>query len=110
MGYNSTVVVMNDALHAIEDDPQFGKKLSQAIMTVSRGNPVDVSALNHCNAATVIETHHADGTALVAVGQNYGHNLGILYPYGEEELDVRVLKALADKLGYYVSKKPQRKG
>ena len=53
----------------------------------------------------MIETHHADGTALVAVGQNYGRKLGEFYPYGEGSEDERLLKALADKLGYRVVKK-----
>lgn len=32
MGYNTTVVVLNDALDAIRDDPEFGKKLYHAIL------------------------------------------------------------------------------
>jgi len=31
MGWNSTVVVMNDALGYIEEDPEFGTKLARAI-------------------------------------------------------------------------------
>lgn len=72
MGYNTTVVVLNDALDQIRDDPDFGRKLYEAILKVQRGKPVDVSAGYHVNAATVIETHHADQTAFVAVGGNYG--------------------------------------
>ena len=72
MGYNTTVVVLNDALDQIRDDPEFGQKLYDAILRVQRGKPVDVSAGYHCNAATVIETHHADYKVLVEVGGNYG--------------------------------------
>lgn len=43
MGFNSTVVVMNDA----------------------RLKTTDVSAGGFVNAATVIETHHADFTCLI---------------------------------------------
>ena len=111
MGYNTTVVVMNDALHDIENDPNFGKNLSAAISRMSLPDVrfVDVPAGYHCNAATVIETHHADGMALIAVGQNFGEHLGLFYPYGEGDLNVRLLKALADELGYRVSKKPGSK-
>ena len=31
MGLNTTVVILNDYLHDIENDPEFGKKLSRAI-------------------------------------------------------------------------------
>ena len=109
MGWNTTVVVMNDALDAIAHDPEFGKKLARACTQAVHGRPVDVSASMHINAATVVETHHADGTTLVAVGGNYGRSLGEFYAYGDEDEDIRLLKALADKLGYRVSRKPQKK-
>lgn len=76
MGYNTTVVVMNDSLSSIEEDPEFGKRLVHAILEVQRGKPVDVAAHGKrmvcCNAATVIETHHADHFVTVKVGMNYG--------------------------------------
>ncbi len=77
MGYNTTVVVLNDALSFIETDPDFGKNLVRAILQVHRGGPVDVAAHSskggiHCNAATVIETHHASQDVLVKVGGNRG--------------------------------------
>lgn len=76
MGYNTTVVVMNDALGEIAEDTEFGKRLAAAIQQVQRGKPVDVPAYGkrgiHCNAAIVIETHHADHEVVVAVGGNDG--------------------------------------
>lgn len=76
MGYNTTVVVMNDALGEIAEDREFGARLARAIREVQRGKPVDVPAHGkhgvHCNAATVIETHHADYDVLVRVGGNVG--------------------------------------
>jgi hypothetical protein len=76
MGWNTTVVVINDALDMIRDDPEFGRRLYDAVLKVQRGKPVDVAAHSkrgiHCNAATVIETHHADHDVLVKVGGNYG--------------------------------------
>jgi hypothetical protein len=79
MGYNTTVVVMNDALSAIEQDPEFGKRLARAIRDAFGGDRVDVPAhgerMIHCNAATVIETHHADHFVTVRIGQNYGEVL-----------------------------------
>jgi hypothetical protein len=78
MGFNTTVVVMNDALGYIESDPDFGKNLARAIARAWGGGPVDVPAYGphgrgvHCNAAVVVETHHADHDVLVRVGGNRG--------------------------------------
>ena len=108
MGYNATVVVMLDALHAIERDAEFGAKLSRAISrSVCQGAPTDVSACNHCNAATVIEAHHADRLVPVLVGGNNGQVVGVSVRHddGPEEL----LRALANHLGYRLARKPTRK-
>jgi tagatose-1,6-bisphosphate aldolase non-catalytic subunit AgaZ/GatZ len=81
MGLNTTVLILNDALTQIEKDPEFGKKLVKVIrerallekIVDGRGRISSyVSAGNHMNAASVIETHHADMTAVVAIGGNYG--------------------------------------
>jgi hypothetical protein len=77
MGWNTTVLVLNDALHIIENDPQFGARLVEAIQMAHGGKQVDVAAHSttggiHCNAATVIETHHADRMVTVKIGQNMG--------------------------------------
>lgn len=115
---------MNDALNQIKDDPKFGESLYKAI--VCRRNihkdRADVPAHSYredgtqggvfCNAATVIETHHADGYAIVAVGGNTGEKLGECYFTGfpdNDESKLKVLKQLAGDLGYNVVKKPTRK-
>lgn len=74
MGYNTTVVIMNDALGSIEKDPAFGKNLAYAVLqAVHKLNcPVRVGALGHSTAAKVIETHHADVNVLVRIGENTG--------------------------------------
>lgn len=72
MGYNSTVIVYNDALGEIKNDPKFGEKMALAIMQTQRGKPVDIPSGHHSNAAVALETHHADIGALIVVGCNYG--------------------------------------
>lgn len=103
MGYNTTLIVLNDALHEIENDKDFGMKVAQATRKVSLGKEVDISSGYHCNAATVIETHHADGIKLIAVGGNCGQDLGYVGGYRSNPEDM--LRSLADSMGFKVSKK-----
>ncbi len=112
MGMNTSVIVLNDALDSIENDPEFGKKIGNAIRECRHHNRyradhgVDISCGSHCNAATVVETHHADETTLLAFGGNCVSNLGGVYGYrhNAEEIQVALLKMLAEKLGYRVVK------
>jgi hypothetical protein len=107
MGYNTTVIVLNDALTDIANDPEFGHKLARAISRLSIEPNVGVSAGYHAHAATAIETHHADGNAVVVVGGNSASVLG--YTLGgthyREEDKIRILRQLADDLGYSLRKK-----
>lgn len=113
MGWNSTVVVLNDALGDIERDPDFGKKLGSAIMSyqMRHGQGVDVTAGCHCNAARVIETHHADNTTLVAIGGNDGEKYVETFGWNltDDKFKLRILQEFADQLGYRVVKKSKKK-
>lgn len=119
MGFNTTVVVHNDALHSIANDPEFGKNLADAINSLGyRDDKIkSVSAsgefMTCCNAVEVIETHHADSVVAVAVGGNCGVELGYAGGYRaigrDDESKVKMLRTLADGLGYTLRKKPQRK-
>jgi hypothetical protein len=114
MGFNTTVVVLNDALHDIENDPDFGKNLAKAVRGLAvRDGYQDVPALNHVNAATVIESHHADSLKAVLVGGNIGIDLGYA---GHYSLDLAtfaakkgLLKVLADHLGVSVAVGPVKR-
>lgn len=111
MGYNSTLVVMNDDLHEIEDDAEFGKKVAQAIIQHDRysraGIPNDISSGHCANAATVITTHHADETSIIAVGGNYGTVIGRTWGYSHHtpEDKERILRSLAKEMGYDLRKR-----
>lgn len=107
MGFNTTVIVLNDGLSGIENDPDFGKRLAQAILlfSPSKGR-VDVCAGNHVNACSVIETHHADNTAVVAVGGNFASVLGC-YPgclHHKPAFQFELLCELAAEMGYHLVK------
>ncbi len=123
MGWNTTVIVLNDAIDMIRDDPNFGKNLYYAILNSVRGEQVDVPAYSyrpgeltprgvHVNAATVIEQHHADDTAIVAIGQNYGTKIGSCYYTGRHDLpegQEKILRQLADNMGYRLVKKSAKR-
>lgn len=119
MGYNTTVLILNDALSWIEDDPGFAKRLCASIKQFNGSSrapaSVTVSARSkaggvHCTAATVIETHHAGIKAVISVGENCGIVLGsVMGPRNDGTQDSRlaILKDLLEKCGYYIAKIPK---
>jgi hypothetical protein len=73
VGFNTTIVIYNDALEQIAEDPLFGKRIRDAVLKAvyPKDCPIRLGAL--CSdAGVVIETHHADQDVLVSVGQNTG--------------------------------------
>lgn len=82
MGFNTVVVVLNDALGTIEDDTSWGQRLSQAVRgfqgACRQGRSSNVSAHSksgyavHCNAAEVISVAHADNYQIVVAHGNTG--------------------------------------
>jgi hypothetical protein len=75
MGWNTTVVILNDALHNIENDPDFGKKLADAVKRAinRRECPIRISARGFSPAAVVLETHDGGSAVTVEVYGNTGH-------------------------------------
>jgi hypothetical protein len=73
VGFNTTIVIYNDALESIAGDPEFGKNLRNAVLrAISKSDcPVHLSA-GTFSAGVVVETHHADERVLVSVGENTG--------------------------------------
>jgi hypothetical protein len=102
MGYNTSILICNDQLHLIREDVEFGKKLYDAICQLSRGAQVEIPG----HGATAVETHHANGYSFVAFGANKAIPFGPLYPYGDEDFNISLLRTLADNMGYHLRKKP----
>lgn len=120
MGWNTSMIILNDCLQDIRDDPEFGKKVYEAATSLrterylreEAGQPfygVDVSAGMCVNAATVIDTHHADDTSVIAFGGNRGLHLGTFRAYGSEEEEIRILRELAARHGFGLRKLPKAK-
>lgn len=109
MGWNTTVVIFNDALGTIEEDPNFGKNLAKAIRSLEEHTVV--SARNPkggcCSAAKIIEQHHADDTTCVFIGGNTGIKVGMAlgYDFSSKEQQIQKLQQIADQLGFTLKEK-----
>jgi hypothetical protein len=112
MGYNTTVVIMNDTLGYIEQDPDFGKELVNAIRILPWRKPAPVSSRGAPAAARVIETHHNRDMAVVAIGGNTGVVIGSAGPdevLASDSAEIDMLRELARNMGYRLVKLPERK-
>lgn len=82
MGFNTVVVVLNDAVGYIAEDPGWGERLTKAICAFStrkwRKESQTVAAYTpsgrgvFCNTAQVISQAHADGYQIVVAHGNTG--------------------------------------
>lgn len=113
MGFNTTVLILNDALGEIEKDKDFGQKLVEAVHNQFSGSGRNTVSCRYSNAATVIEQHHADSTSVVAIGGDTATQLAIVsgYNHHKDEDKLRILGQMANQLGYYLTpiKKPKKK-
>jgi hypothetical protein len=103
MGYNTTVIVMNDAIGQLTDrevGADFAKKLHDACLAVvMRERPVNVRLGRYLNGAQVITMRHADEIVLLACGGNTATEVGSFsdskFPHTNEaalEAAARVLR------------------
>jgi len=112
MGFNTTVLIHNDSFSAIRANAQefVDNLLDQAMDGGPRAGERnrDIPVGGHMNAAELIAVDHADVVNIIAAGANYGTVLARVHNgnRGHHEPDdrVRMLKALADTLGYDVRK------
>ena len=86
MGYNTSVLILNDTLNVIDNDPGFSKRLVDAICQLRHGKQVQIQS-----GIVAVETHHNDGYSVVAFGGNTATVLSeSLTPYGSEDFKVRI--------------------
>jgi hypothetical protein len=113
MGFNTPVLILNDAMHGLKTDPEIGSKMYDAILrtqrVLNRGYGVDFSIGNHCNGGHALASEHADHVQIIAVGGNTMRNLTTLYgAWGSMGDSVAMAKRLADALGYRLVKKASK--
>lgn len=108
MGFNTTLLILNDALTEISGDKEFGAKVYLACREQwGSGKRVDIPSERLANAATLISQHHADMIKLIAVGGNTAQDLGTVgFSNATPE---EMLKDWAKQLGYRVVKQRKKK-
>lgn len=105
MGYNTPVLILNDAMEGLKTDPNVGKKLYDAIgetqLREYRQNGRSFSIGNHANGGLAFESRHADEAQIIAVGGNCMTRITNLY-YGWSDMNdpAKLLARMADQLGY----------
>lgn len=101
MGFISTLVVLNDCLHEIGRDKDFGQKVVSAVQQLPGRDPVWIDS-----CALAVESHHNSGYVTVIVGRGMGYPLSGFSPSPGEDAELSLLKALANKHGYRLSRRP----
>lgn len=99
MGMNTAMIIRNDFLHEIEEDAEFGKKVSSAIRYAGYPNPP-----YHGQAFDVLPSQHADYAQVVVISGNTIRHLGG-YTGTSKSTDEKILRNLADSMGYSLRKK-----
>jgi len=110
MGFRTVVVLNNDLTNEWENDPELGRKIFLAASMSQFGGDKDRARRTFPYGET-IEQVHAD-TQTVAFLDGYGGK-AVAWSHWyrnqtEDQKNLAMLKALADKLGYRVSKKPKK--
>lgn len=95
---NTAMIVRNDFLHEIKDDPKFGEKVYTAVISAGRGP-------YHGQAFDVLPYSHADNMQIVAIGGNSISLLGFGGGYRTTADDI--LRNLARSMGYRLVNMPR---
>lgn len=110
MGFRTVVVFNNDQAHEWENDPELGRKIFHAASMQSWGRTPDFA--NRFQYGETIEQVHAD-TQTIAFLDGYGGKAMAWEHWNrgetEDQKNLKMLKALAGKLGYRVVKKSAKK-
>jgi hypothetical protein len=103
MGYNTGIIILNDAVHSLPEDKEFGRKLHDAILAFSHRR-IDVAIGCHVNACQVICQEHADVEMIVGIGGNSGRILGSGGCYNSQHM---LLHRLAEQHGFKLVPDPK---
>lgn len=103
MGFRTVVVLINDLAHEWENDPELGRKIFMAASMKQCGGGEGLQY------GTTIEQVHADTQTVAFLDGYRGTAMAHRHWYNgqtEDQKNLELLKALAERLGYRVVKKP----
>ena len=111
MVYRTTIILNNDFLELLTDDPGIGRKIKNAVSEYRFFNNEDFG-----NLGNVVEQDHADVAKLVIIGENGQFDITELASIAmhpgapnDDSAKLILLAKAADKLGMKLIKKPKRK-
>ncbi len=109
MGFRTVVVLNNDQHHEWSNDVNLGKKISEQMFQLRGAQPLNTFGLRY---GYVIECTHADTQSLALLEHYNGRIITTTHWWRdktEEQTELELIKAAADKLGYRLAKKPKGK-
>lgn len=95
MGYNTALMILNDQLENIKDDPNFGRRIFDAIIEKT----AEPNSKNFDSRYDLLQSQHADEDQLVVVGGNMIQKFSDL----SEKDAIFLLKAGARSLGLEIA-------
>jgi hypothetical protein len=110
MGYNTGVMILNDALDTIRDHPkQFVDGIWDAV-GLWRGRPTTFPVGNYGNPATVFHMGHADQVGVYSIGANCVHPMyiGFEHYHTTDAGKLELLRQMAKEMGYDLRRRPKR--
>lgn len=108
MGYNTTILLMNDGLDQLESDPDAGKKIQHAVLRQFHewSNINSFGIGNHVNMGQVISCQHADTQQVCMVSRNLGKDIAN-HPTPDRS-DLEWLAQFLKSHGYRVSRPKEK--
>ncbi len=119
MGYNSTILILNDGVSEIQRDPErFVKEMVDGIGRCGHGvtphgvaGRVDGQVNFDPGQSTVISVAHTDSVTILAVGGNHATVLGRIHNGGHHHTkndQESLLRRLADQYGFRLVRKASK--
>lgn len=109
MGFNSVLLICNDAISAINEDPEGWWREAWQALSRPGSHPTTFGFGGYVNYFQAVSNEHADVVKLIAVGGNYATVLDSFMDrrasHHTEEGQVEILKRAAKKLGYRLVRK-----
>jgi hypothetical protein len=106
MSFQTLVVINHNHIHQARNNPELGNELYNAVCRASTISPTDFGR----GMGLVYRPSHADQCSLLVFGNLQVQELTATYGYpNNQELQLRLLRLAADRLGYRLHRKPEPK-